>query len=204
MLCPECRQPAPGGTPCPKCKRLVPERERFGGQGGHYLRLLIALSLLFFVVFSVITGIGRGFRTTVHNLYTSGWIWLYLAIFLIPIGVGIYYWFMLREEEITITDTHIIRRSRWGNESLAWADVRLFRRERVPFRRTRLGRVAGLSRFLVDGQLFVNLIPFRYDLVGPPDANGTPYGITLEPGTIEDMPWLLELVEERIGPPIDE
>jgi hypothetical protein len=204
MLCPDCRRPAPGGTLCPQCRHQVPERETFGGHGDHYLRVLSAFSLIFLVVFVLATGIGHGFRVTLERLYTSGWIWVYLAIFLIPIGVGLYYWSLLREEEITVTDEYIARRSHWGDERMAWSEVRKFRQRTMLFRQTRVGRITGLSRLFADHKLLLSLPPIGYELLGPLGADGNSPCICLEPGTIDDMSWLLQIIEERLGPPIEE
>ena len=204
MLCPDCKRAVPGGAICPQCKHPVPERESFSGQGGHYLRVFLALSLFFVVVFVLPPSIRSGFGPTIRRLYETGWIWLYLVIFLITIGVGLYYWSVLHEEEITITDEYIARRSHWGDEYLAWADVHAFQREPKPFRETRLGRISGISRVFAEHKILLDLPPISYTLIGPPDPDGNPICMCLEPGTIDDMPWLLQIIEERIGPPVED
>lgn len=201
MLCPECQQPCPGGDLCPRCHQQVPDRETFGGQGDHYLRVLFGFSLIFLVVFFLVTNMGSGFKHALATLYSTGWFWLYLILFLIPIGIGIYYWFMLREEEITVTDEYIARRSRWGDEKLAWKDVRGFYYRPILFRQTRLGRIAGLSGYFRRSALIAKLPKVCYDLIGPPMPTGTPQCLRLEPGTIDEISWLLKLIEERVGPP---
>ncbi|MCD6520485.1 MAG: hypothetical protein J7M05_11255 [Anaerolineae bacterium] len=192
----------PGGEICPQCGQQVPERETFGGQGGHYLRVLTGISLALFALFVFIaTHKEASLLDALECLYSSGWFWVYLLIFLAPIALGLYYWFLLREEEIVVTDEYIARRSYWGDEFLRWADVARFQRQPTLFRRMRLGRVAGLSRLFTKGRLFLNLPPVAYELVSKPDANGNVVRMRLEPGTIADLPWLLELIEERVGPP---
>jgi len=201
MLCPDCKCPAPGGSLCPSCGRQVPERESFGGQGRHYLGVLFLFSLVLVLFFILITSVGHGLGATLSKLARTGWFWLFLALFLLPNLVGLYYWSMLREEEITVTDEYIARRSHWGDEFLLWADVQAFRRKPVLFRQTRLGRIAWLSRVLTKGKLIADLLPVSYELVSRPDANGVSSVMCLEPGTIDDLPWLLQLIEERLGPP---
>jgi len=162
----------------------------------------MVISGLLFLLFCVIAGgtdIATGFWTLLH----SNWFWLYMVIFAAPTVVGLYYWILLREEEITITDEFIARHSHWGDECLLWADIVAFRRRILPFKETRLGRITGLSRFLTRRKLFAKLPPIAYELVGTPDASGMPRIMSLEPGTVDDLPWLLELIEERIGPPQD-
>lgn len=200
MLCPDCQRPTPGGALCSQCGHPVPERESFSGQGDHYLRLLSAFSLVFVVVILLVGSRGTTLRAAFHALYGSKWFWFDAATFLIPIGVGFYYWFMLREEEIVITDEDITRHSRWGDERLAWAEVQAFRCPYTPFRNTRLGRIAGLSQWFTERKLFLKQPSISCELIGPPDTNGDAHVMRLEPGTIEDMPWLIRLIEERIGP----
>ncbi|MHB0857225.1 MAG: hypothetical protein ACYC5M_06600 [Anaerolineae bacterium] len=193
--------PAPGSTLCPRCGRQVPEREYFAGQGGHYLRVLFGISFLLFGAFFLATSSGPGFRLAVLRLYSSGWIWLYLAAILIPIIVGVYYWSMLREEEIIVTDDAIERHSKWGDERMEWAQVQAFRSQFIPIRRTRLGRIAGLSRLFAQQRVLADFPFATYELVGPRDPSGMPTCLRLDPGTTADMPWLLQLIEERVGPP---
>jgi len=49
----------------------------------------------------------------------------------------------------------------------------------------------------------VDLLPVSYELVSRPDARGVSSVMALEPGTIDDLPWLLQLIEERLGPPVE-
>jgi len=202
MLCPECKRPCPGGTFCPNCQNQVPEQENFRGQGGHYLRVLSAFSLFSLLGVVVATGGVLGFHEALRHLFRTGGLWLLLPVFLVPIIVGIYYWFILREEEVTITDEYILRRSRWGNERVAWRDVVAFYKHPVLFRQTRLGRVAWLSRLFRKSQVFLKLPKVSYEIVAAKDTAES-YSLRLEPGTIEDMTWLLQLISERIGPPKD-
>ena len=216
MLCPDCNCAAPGGTPCPLCGRQAPERESFGGQGGHYLRILVAASLVLLIA-PFAPGIKEaGLQAVFQHIHNSGWLWLHLTIALIPTGLGIYYWTLLREEEITVTDEYISRLSHWGNERLAWSNVREFRCKPILFRRTRLGRIGGLSRLFVkrgDASPRTERIgeqsphqemqtwsfpPTCYELIGSVKG-GVPVSMRLEPGTISDLPWLLKLVEERMS-----
>lgn len=204
MLCPECHRSAPGGTPCPTCGRVVPDQESLSGQGSRYFVTLVAISVALLVLFVLATTLrGPGPAQMLRRLAASRWIWLYLGIFFIPIGIGIYYWMMLREEEVIVTDEAISRHSRWGDESLRWDEVHAFYRQPILFRQTRLGRISGLSRYFVRGAHKLDLPPVCYELVGPPDGNGTPRVLRFEPGTIEEMPWLLQLIEEHVGPPVD-
>ena len=205
MLCPECQKPCPGGTFCPHCHNQVPERESFRGQGGHYLRVLAGLSLAVFVIVVLVTGGFRGFRAALNNLYRTGGIWLLLPLFLLPLIVGVRYWLILKKEEVIVTDESIVRHSHWGDERLLWRDVTGFYRYPVRFRNTRLGPVAWVSRLFRKSQVFLRIPKVTYEIEArsaQPDQ--PPYRLRLEPGTIEDMPWLLRLVSERIGPPRDE
>lgn len=207
MLCPECRCAAPGGTTCSHCGCPVPERETFAGQGGRYLMVLLIFSCLVLLLLLLADYIG--FTTTTFRwLYRSGWIWLYVGLVVTPAAVGLYYWVLLREEEVTVTDQYISRRSHWGNEYLPWAQVRRYVHRTLPLRQTRLGRVTWFSRFFRDTHRTARpprkrsqWILSSYELIGPTNASGHPTVLRLEPGTIDDMDWLLALIEERIGPP---
>ncbi len=201
MLCPECQSAAPGGSICPRCGSRVPEREIFGGQGGHYLAVLSGLSVVLFAAFSLIVGKKLGFAAAFRAFYGSNWFWVCLIISLLPMGIGFYYWLLLRDEEITVTDEGISRRSHWGHEAMTWSDVEAFVRQPILFRQTRLGRIAGLSRFFTQRKIVAKLPAIRYELVSRPDANGQRTMMSLEPGTIDAMDWLLKIIEERIGPP---
>jgi len=182
----------------------VPDQESFDGQGSRYFVVLVAVSLAVLVLSTLATTLGGpGPATMLRRMAASGWIWLYLALIVIPIGIGIYYWLMLREEEVVVTDEGIARHSRWGDESLRWNEVVAYHRQPILFRQTRLGRISGLSRFFVRGAHKLDLPPVCYELVGPPDAHGMPRELCLEPGTIEELPWLLRLIEEHVGPPVD-
>ncbi len=200
MLCPSCHKAAPGGSQCPGCGQPVPEQERFEGQGGHYLRVLLLLSLVLFIAATVVASLRSGRPIGLENLVQSRWFWFYMALFFLPTGVGLYYWFMLRDEEITVTDAYIARRSRWGNEQLAWSELCAFHKQILPFRETRLGRITSLSRWLSHRRLFSRLPPYAYELIGC-DAQGQVKTFRLEPGTVEDLPWLLEIIAAQAGPP---
>ena len=202
MLCPDCKCPVPGGALCPQCGNQVPERESFGGQGNYYLIVLSALSLLLLTVFFFVGSREAGLQEMLSLVLHSGWLWFYILVFLTPIGTGFYYWALLREEEMTITDDHISRRSNWGDEHLAWSDVREFRRKPILFRDTRLGRVTGLTRLFASSKTLRKLPPICYELWAI-NEQGNSSCMRLEPGTIDDMPWLLQLVQERVGPPLD-
>jgi len=206
MLCPDCKTAAPGGQLCPQCGHTVPERESFSGQGGRYLLVLCALALVQFSAILLIRTFGPGSGPEVPP-FGPGVNWLYIAVVGAPLAVAIYYWYVLREEEITVTDQAIRRRSHWGDEQLLWADVRAFRRRAFPLRQTRLGRLTWFSRFFPRGRPEPHP-PSRwsgavYELVGPSDGDSPAQVMRLEPGTIEDLAWLLELIQEHIGPPQD-
>lgn len=172
MLCPDCRIPVAGGSVCPQCGEVAPARETFSGQGGHYLRLLLLMGIttssLFFLLFSL----HSGFSGALHSLVSARWSWLYLAFLGIPLIIALYTWRRLREEEITVTDEYIARRSHWGNEHLLWKEITAF--EQVPtfLRHTRLGRMVWLSRVFSREKLLWHLPPIAYELVGTADANG--------------------------------
>lgn len=200
MLCPTCRKAAPGGSLCPDCGQPVPEEERFEGQGGHYLRVLLLLSLALFIGATVVASLRSGRPFGLGNLMESRWFWLYMLLFSLPTGVGLYYWLMLRDEEIIVTDAYIARRSRWGDEQLYWNEVCAFHKQVLPFRETRLGRIAALSRWLSNRRLFSRLPPYAYELIGC-DAQGRVKTFRLEPGSVDDMPWLLAIIEAQVGPP---
>jgi len=196
MLCPHCRCAAPGGSLCPQCGQQVPQREGFGGQGGRYLTVLGSASVVLFLVSAlvgVLGGPGRGPQS-------PGWTWLCVAISLTPLALGLYYWFMLREEEVVVTDESISRRSRWGDESMRWSDVRGFRRRSGILPRAGLRLPGRVTRLLVRRAF----PPDCYELLGPPGPAGSPTCILLEPGAVDDMPWLVSLIEERVGPPTED
>lgn len=203
MLCPECKTAAPGGSLCPHCGSRVPEREIFGGQGGHYLAVLSGLSLVLFVVFTLLVGKNLGFAAAFRAFYASNWFWVCLIISFLPMGIGFYYWLLLRDEEITVTDLGISRRSHWGNEQMAWSEVEAFVRRPILFRQTRLGRISGLSRFFTQKKIIARMPAIRYELIGRANPSGQRTVMSLEPGTIDTMDWLLEIIKERLGPPQD-
>ena len=203
MLCPECKCPTPGGLTCPQCGNLVPERESFGGQGSHYLAVLTGMSLALVIVYLALASRDAGLEATIWRLTGSRWIWLYLLIPLTPLGIGVYYWALLREEEIVATDERIARTSHWGDEHLRWEDVRVFRRRPLLISQSRLGRITWLSRIAADSRLIWEPPPTYYELVGPIDESGNPQTMRLEPGTTQDLPWLLQIIEDRVGAPIE-
>ncbi len=206
MLCPDCKTATPGGSLCPGCGHTVPERETFAGQGGRYLAVLAGVSATLLAVSLLARALGAG-GPVLARLYARGWQWLYATFVATPIIVGLYYWFVLREEEIAVTDEAISRRSHWGDEHLRWADVHAYRRLSLPLRQTRLGRLTWFSRFFPRGRpdsahgRLSGWPGATYELAGPPDAQGHSLIMRLEPGTIDDMAWLLELVQEHLGPP---
>jgi hypothetical protein len=200
MLCPTCHVAAPGGSRCPQCGQPVPEEESFEGQGGHYLRVLLVLSAALFVAATLIASLRSGRLIAIDDLIQTQWFWFYLLLFFLPTGIGVYYWLMLRDEEIFVTDQYIERHSRWGDERLAWADVCAFHKQILPFRETRLGRITGLSRWLSDNRLLSRRPPYLYELVAC-NHQGEELAFRIEPGSVDDMPWLLAIIEERAGPP---
>ncbi|MHB9033523.1 MAG: hypothetical protein ACYC6L_10790 [Anaerolineae bacterium] len=189
---------------CPKCGQRVPERETFGGQGAHYFRVLFSLTLAVVAIFFLLSVLGSGINVTISRLISSRWSWLYFILFLIPIGIGLYTWSTLRNEEITVTDMAISRRSRWGNQQLLWSQVRSF--HRIPFlpKRSWIRRFLSLRRIISRERLIWHLPPQAYELVGYENDEGAPAVIRLEPGTIDELPWLLALIQEHVGPPVED
>jgi hypothetical protein len=181
----------------------VPEKEIFGGQGGHYLYVLSAISLVLFIAFSLVIGKRLGFEAAWVIFPRSTWFWFYLIASCLPLIIGIYYWLLLRDEEITITDHLIARRSHWGEEEMAWDEVESYYRQPILFRQTRLGRIAWFSRLFTQHKLIAKLPPIRYELVSKPDPVAERRAMSLEPGAIDEMDWLLQLIEERVGPPTE-
>jgi hypothetical protein len=186
----------------------VPERESFGGEGGHYLATLSLVSLAGLVLLGLYlafqaTRSGASFATTWRRFAATPWVWLDALLMLLPLATGAYYWYMLREEEVVVTDEAITRSSRWGEETLPWSAVRAFHKRPILFRQTRIGRISGLSRYFARSY-FTELTPICYELWGPPGADGEPQALRLEPGTIDDLPWLLKLIGARVGPPTEE
>ncbi len=200
MLCPTCRVAAPGESLCPQCKQPIPQEESFEGQGGHYLRVLLVLSATLFVVAILVASLRSGRLIAPDDLVQRQWFWFYLLLFFLPTGIGVYYWLMLRDEEIVVTDQSIERHSRWGNERLDWTDVCAFNKQILPFRETRLGRITGLSRWLADNRLLSRRPPYLYELV-PCNEQGEVAPFRIEPGSVDDMPWLLTIIEEKVGLP---
>jgi len=204
MLCPKCKSHAPGGSRCAQCGDLVPEQETFAGQGGRYLLLLCGFSIVLAVAFLLLARYNL-LGLTLKRLFTTGWIWVYAIISVLPLAVGLRYWFVLRNEEVIVTDHYISRRSHWGDVRLEWSQVRAFRHRTLPLRQTRLGRVTWFSRFFADQRppsgRSLDWLGASYELIGPTDDSGNETFLRLEPGTIEDMLWLLDLIEDQIGPP---
>jgi len=201
MLCPQCETPAPGGAVCPSCGTQVPERETFGGQGAHYLWVLVALSVLLFALLYLMAALQVGLSRAWPLLTGSRWMWIYALLCLAPLGIGLYYWFLLRNEETIVTDVYIERRSHWGTQRLQWRQATGFNRQLLPFRQTRLGRISGLSRVLSDSKLIAKLPPHGYEITAASDQNGEPYALVIEPGTVDDLAWLLTLIASKLGPP---
>ena len=201
MLCPHCETAAPGGAICPSCGRQVPERETFGGQGVHYLWVLAVMSALLLALLFVLAALRVGLAQAWPILMASRWVWLYALLCLAPLGVGIYYWFLLRDEETVVTDEYIERRSHWGTQRLLWSQATSFNRQLLPFRQTQLGRISGLSRVLIDSKLIARLPPHAYEINALPDQSGEHLSLAIEPGTVNDEPWLLKLIGAKLGPP---
>ena len=105
---------------------------------------------------------------------------------------------------LEVTDEGIIRHSHWGNQDLHWKDVVAFERHPILFSETQVGRIAGLSHVLHDRKIIAKLPTFCYELRTAPGASSQGDGVMrLEPGTIDDLAWLIEIISERIGPPLD-
>lgn len=201
MLCPQCETVAPGGSACPSCGTPVPERETFGGQGTHYLWVLALLSVTLIVFAWLVAALRVGWASAYRQFWSSRWMVAYGLMSLAPLAIGVYYWLLLRDEETVVTDSHIERRSHWGNQRLLWARATGFYRQLLPFRQTRLGRIAGLSRVLVDSRLIAKLPPYAYIITAESSGDGQMDAMTIEPGTVSDLHWLLKLVAARLGPP---
>jgi len=199
MLCAECGQPAIGGTQCTRCDSPVPERESFGGQGGHYLRVLLATSIVLYAAFLVYGSRGSTLAAGLQMMLESGWLPVLGAIALLPAAIGFYYWAILRNEEIIVTDDYIERRSYWGDQRLEWRQVTELRRETIAFSQTRLGSISRLSRYFADRKIVSRFPPIYLELVATQDGSDEESVMRLEPGTIDDMAWLLLLIEERVG-----
>jgi hypothetical protein len=200
MLCPTCKHAAPGGTICPTCNGPIPEQETFEGQGGHYLRVFLLLSLILFVLATTVASLRSAQPFRPGLLLGSRWFWLYLLIFFLPVGLGVHFWYMLRGERVRVSDTFIERLSHWGDEKVLWADVIEYRKQILPFRDTRLGHVARLSRWLTHGRFVSAIPPYAYDLIAV-NAAGERQLFRLEPGSVNDVAWLLALIAERVGEP---
>lgn len=200
MLCPECRISAEGGDTCPSCGQRVPEEERFGGQGGHYLRVFLSIGVGLLLVAIGVSSLGVGVPVRLKRAYEQGSLWPYWMILGAPLAVGFYYWWVLREEEITITDEYIARRSYWGNQRLRWDEIQSFHVHSLGAGLRSLGKTSRLSRYLSRERIEWKLPVLSYDLEGPPEK-GDEALLRLEPGTIDDLPWLIALIEEHLGPP---
>jgi len=203
MLCPQCHKQAPGGSICDSCGHPVPERESFGGQGAHYLLVFAALSLLLFVMLVVIASQGIGIVGALRRITEDTWLVIYAMIILAPLALGFYYWALLREEEVSVTDDSIVRHSYWGDQTLYWKDVVAFERHPILFSETQLGRIAGLSRVLRGRKIIAKLPTVCYELRTLSQGVEAAQPLCLEPGAIDDLPWLIDIITERIGPPID-
>jgi len=201
MLCPQCVQPAPGGSLCPICGAQVPDRETFEGQGSHYLLVLATISLLLIIGSLIWANYTVGIGPWLRSMLQEPWVAVYGASILFPLGLGVYYWWILHEEEVSISDEAIWRRSHWGDERMAWQDVSAYRQRQILLRQTRMGRVAWVSRVMRNHRLIADMATLRYELVNNTDEPTPASVFALEPGTLDDMPWLLRLIEERIGPP---
>jgi hypothetical protein len=203
MLCPTCEIPAKGGSACPRCGGPIPELESFEGQGGHYLRVLLFISVMLFVGAITIASI-RSHRPMSWDMFSgSRWFWLYAIVFALPAVIGIHFWYILRGEQVNVTDEYIERSSRWGDERVYWADVVDHRRQMLPLRQTRLGRVARLSNWLTGRRLIRRLPAYAYDLIAVRDDGETQL-FRLEPGTTSDMDWLLKLISALAGEPVSD
>lgn len=201
MLCPQCETMAPGGSACPSCGTPVPERETFGGQGAHYMWVLALLSATLIVFAWVVAALRVGWASAYRQLWSSRWMVAYALMSLAPLAIGAYYWLLLRDEEMVVTDEYIERRSHWGNQQLLWVQATGFYRQLLPFKQTRLGRIAGLSRVLVDSRLIARLPPYAYIITANPSSSGPMDAMTIEPGSVSDLPWLLKLITAQLGPP---
>lgn len=200
MLCPTCKIPATGGSTCQRCQGPIPDQETFEGQGGHYLRFFAFVAVGLFVGATTVASLHTGLPFRLDLLLGLRWFWLYLIICFLPVIYGVHYWYMLRGEQVRVTDEYIERISHWGNERVLWADVSEYRRQVLPFRETRLGRVARLSRWLTRGRFVAHIPPYAYDLIAT-NAAGERQVFRLEPGSVTDVVWLLALMEEHAGEP---
>ncbi|MCE5259258.1 MAG: hypothetical protein LLG44_09405 [Chloroflexi bacterium] len=166
--------------------------------------VLVLLSVSVFAIFFILSTLSTGFSASINRIFISRWNWLYISLFLLPIGIGLYTWNTLRSEEITVTDAFISKQSRWGNQQFMWAQVESFHRISLLPKRRWINRVLSLRRTISRERLVWHLPPQAYELVGYQDENSEPSVIRLEPGTIDELPWLLELIQEHVGPPKDE
>lgn len=199
MLCPQCETSAPGGSICPTCGGPIPERETFGGQGAHYLWVLALLAGILFALVLVISAWRVGLAQSFRYFFSLRYWWMYGLFCLAPLGTGVYYWLLLRNEETIVTDEYIERRSHWGNQRVYWSQATGFYRQLLPFHQTKLGRIAGLSRVMVDSKLIARLPPTSYE-IAIEDADDED-GLAIEPGTVNDLPWLLKLISSQLGAP---
>ena len=164
------------------------------------MRVLVVLSATLFVAATLIASLRSGRWLPLDDLIQRQWFWFYLLLFFLPTGIGVYYWAMLRDEEIIVTDQYIERHSRWGDERLDWAAVCAFHKQILPFRETRLGRITSLSRWLSDNRILSRRPAYLYELIGC-NGEGGEIAFRVEPGSVDDMPWLLAIIEEKAGPP---
>jgi len=179
----------------------VPEREDFGGQGAHYLWVLALLSALLFVLILGASALQVGVGNAWRHVFAQPFWWVYALLCLGPLGIGVYYWLLLRHEETVVTDVYIERRSRRGNQRINWADATGFYRQYLPFSQTSLGRIAGLSHVLADNKLINRLPPLSYEITTAGSAESDQASLVIEPGTVSDLPWLLKLISAKLGPP---
>ncbi|MGI6368345.1 MAG: hypothetical protein ACOX2L_08345 [Anaerolineae bacterium] len=175
----------------------------FEGQGGHYLRLFALLSVLLFVVTTFIASLRSGMIFHLDLLLSSRWIWLYAILFATPLGLGLHYWRLLRGEKLRVTDEYMERISHWGYEKVRWAEVQAYRKQVLPLREMRLGRVSRMSRWLTRGRVFARIPPYAYDLVSR-TRDGEQAVFRIEPGNVDDLEWLLALIQQHVGAPEEE
>ncbi len=191
MLCPSCKKPVPGGQSCSTCHCAVPERETFSGQGGRYLAILVLIAAGMAVVFVILDT-----WSSLQWAHSLEWHWIAALMVAQPVIIGFYYWTVLRNEEITITDEYIYRRSHWGNEKILWRDLTEFKELSVLPRDSLIGRVSWLSRFF-PRRKGIDYSPYtRYELVAV-EPSGRKMRMCIEASTIDDVNWLLELIRYK-------
>jgi len=191
VLCPSCKKSVPGGQSCPTCHRAIPERETFSGQGGHYLAIMILIAAGMTIFFVILDR-----WSSLQWAHSVEWHWIAPLLVIQPIAIGLYYWTILRNEEITITDDYIYRRSHWGNEKIRWHDLIDVKELSVLPRDTAIGRVSWFSRFF-SRKARTSYSPYtRYELVAK-EPSGRITRLCIETSTIDDVDWLLELVHYK-------